>query len=335
MLTRVQDVLINLGEIQRYLASAPNARESIPPIPLLGKDWVEAGNDESPEFFIAAALAGLHAEKRVSGDVEGRGSDGMRMATHFAPVTGDYSRHDSGWWEESREVVWSEGELDRALLAVLERRLLRAEMDGNWEKPLESDFGVPLHSVEGWLAAGKRFDRRIADLLQGLVLARIPHRLDGGSRYGGSENVVLPAAYFLLKPFFATERRLRAVGALGPERLLPLPLAVVRMIAAEPGWMKKDQPEQGVLPFALRRLHLAGVGSLKRRDKGRSEEDEIDGGDARLSPALSGIQCTGVEGRRLLAALLVPISNADLEEVIRRISMPPRKRRSSASAVQP
>src|SRR5690606_17841571 len=56
---RIQEVLITLGEIQRHCAASPGGRAALPPVPLLSSQWVQRANDRSPEFLIAAALAGL------------------------------------------------------------------------------------------------------------------------------------------------------------------------------------------------------------------------------------------------------------------------------------
>src|SRR5690606_1593796 len=95
-----------------------------------------SGTGESPSADPAARTRDEARDRRLVG---------MRMAAHFAPVVGEY--RDAAWAAESREVVWRQGSLDRALLGVLERRLLRAERDGGWEKPIAATFRAPLAAI--------------------------------------------------------------------------------------------------------------------------------------------------------------------------------------------
>lgn len=352
--TRVQEVLITLGEIQRYYASTQRGRESIPPIPTLRSRWVHAANDGSPEFLIAAALAGIHAVKRSTPARGGEGVEdalsappsgpggvepgpsmsgsagegdadprrhGMRMASHFAPVPGEH--WGRGWATESRDVVWHEGDLVRALLSVLERRLLRVEMDGTWEKPLSGTFGAPLRAVEAWLRSGDSFDARIARLLPGLALARVPAALDHPRR--GAGDGPPQTSYALLKPFFVSERQLLRIGALrgaesGVPPAIPLPLALVRAIAADrDGWAGTDTGRRrGPMEDAFRRLRLAGLLLPGAGGEGAEEEPHV-------SPALRDLKVLGIPGPRLLAALLVPVSDSDLKRIVRRLFAPVRR----------
>ncbi|MBF0613054.1 MAG: type I-U CRISPR-associated protein Csx17, partial [Magnetococcales bacterium] len=70
----LQNILIALGGVHHYLTHAPKAREELPPVPRLSKQWF-AADDNSHEFRIAAALATLHAP-------------GMAMRHHLFPFDG-------------------------------------------------------------------------------------------------------------------------------------------------------------------------------------------------------------------------------------------------------
>ncbi len=320
---RVQEVLVTLGAIQRYLTSSPKSRESLPPVPLLRQRWVETAYDGSVEFQIAAALAGLHSVRRLTTVETGGGkaeevivNRGMRMAAHFAPVTEDF--RDTGWWEESREVVQTSGKLDRALFAILERRLTRVGVLGEWGKPLAATFSAPLSAVESWMASGSRMDRRISELLSGLVLTRIPASLPTRDRGRSRSAHPLPAAYHVLKPLFTDEFQLRRITALpatdsATAPLLPLILSLVRQIA------RTDADEGAeIVEYALRRLRIAGV----------AIPDET--GSRARSLALSNVRALGLPGSRLLLALMVPIRDADLSRIVTHISAPVGKASAEA-----
>lgn len=357
--TRIQEVLIILGEIQRYHAASQKGREALNPVPQLSRRWAVEGNDGSDEYLIAAALAGLGAEKRQVG-AEGANTDlfrargfdvdrvegadnrtgsqedprrmGMRMAAHLAPVSGD--RWVSGWVEGEREVVWTEGDLIASLVAVLERRLVKAEMEGRWEKPLSGSYHAPLSAVGAWLSGGPNFDARIGRLLPGLALARIPRSLEAltqdRSERAGSEAPAshvreanlerwstagdLPIAYAMLKPLFVPGRQLGEAGLLDPgtsnSASLELSLALVRALAAER--VAAPIRSNAILEEAYRRLRLARLNPPRGPDRSTGE---LPG----LSPALAGATSLGVDGRRLLAALMVPVAARDLRALADRL----------------
>ena len=332
---RIQEVLITLGQIQHYYSTSPGGRENTPPVPALSTRWVQNANDGSPDFLVAAALAGLHAERTGVAEYGGEQAQGsavgnpgahdprgrgMRMAAHFAPVAGD--RRVRGWVEGSGDVVLGEGDLLRSLRGVLERRLLRAERDGVWAKPLSGSFGAPLAAVEAWLQGGSAFDMRVGRLLPGLSLARIPGSLPHSLAVGGWNG--LPISYAILKPFFTPERDLLGAGFLraseGSGGNLPLSLGLVRAIAAEPAFRRPG--EAGVLRQAYRHLRRASLAAAR----GPGEHEGTGSEAPHLSPALQGVDSLGVEGRRMLAVLMVPLSAASLRSLSGRLLVPAEPR---------
>lgn len=369
---RIQEVLVTLGEIQRYHAASSKGREALDPVPLLSKRWVLEGNDGSPEYLIAAALAGLRAEKRQAseqgGDLHhspelgtagsvyeggrrpGRLIDdprrlGMRLAAHLAPVSGD--RWASGWVEDGHDVVWTEGDLVASLVAILDRRLVKAGKEGRWEKPLAGTFHAPIAAVSAWLASGRRFDTRIGRLLPGLALVRIPRFLEGsaplvnthpeGSDSSASDSRDArrkrlsaagdpPLAYAILKPLFVPSRELREAHLLAADASnhtsLELSLALVRGLAAER--VATPLRSAAILEEAYRRLRLAKLVPP-------GGPDRMTGELPRLSPALASASSLGVDGRRLLAALMVPIATSDLRALSDRLFVSNGRSRSISS----
>ncbi|MEJ2082500.1 MAG: type I-U CRISPR-associated protein Csx17, partial [Acidobacteriota bacterium] len=216
---RLQRVLELLGEAQLYLGRSPKAREVCPPVPLLTEAWLLNAEDDSPDFGVAAALAGLCCRER-----QPDGTHLMPMRTHLAP---EQSGQRPLWLkEESHQVTWGPGTLDENLLRTLRQRLLDAERLQTGEKPLYSGRTAPLAAVADWLA-GHRDDSRIGRLLPGLMLVR--QQPNVGERV--ERTAPLPAAYRLLKPFFCTETQLKRIGLLPPDGTLPIPGELLRLLS--------------------------------------------------------------------------------------------------------
>lgn len=278
----VQRVLILLGEIQRYLATSPAARKACPPVPALSEQWIALAEDGSTEFSLAAALASLYAR---GGDKPGEPlRRTMLMRSHLAP-----ERYERGrfMWDDSvrHQVIWGAGTLENNLIDVLRRRLIEFERAELADKPFESTRAAPLANVAAWLG-GELDSRRLAALVPGLMLARIPR----GPQTRIDESLPLPAAYRLLKPFFCTDAQLRRAGLLLADGRLPASADLVRrLMAGQTG---------GVLETALRRLRVHGL-DIALAGLGRGAADFPD-------------------GRRLLAALFVPVGDADLRHLLPR-----------------
>ncbi len=272
-----QKLLTLVGEAQLYLARSPRAREACPPVPSLSSRWLTNADDGSPEMAVATALAGLHARQR-RGDEEPNWI--MPMRAHLAPErTGRYPA-----WDENvaHQVTWGQGTVEANLIATFQRRLLQAEQTSLDDKPLAAAHKASLAQVADWLA-GALDTQRLAALLPGLMLVRIP----GGGKAGSERGTPLPAAYRLLKPFFCTDAQLRRSRILPPDSHLAIPPDLVRRLAAG--------TTDGVLEVAQRRLRAAGMHVGFR------------------------IPAPGItDGRRLLATLLVPIADYDLQRLLPR-----------------
>lgn len=283
----VQRLLMVLGRIQLHLARSPRARDACGPVPLLQENWVTTSlaGDGSPELAVAVALAGLHARRDEA-------SESARfllpMAEHMAPSCQSSRRR---WWSDgsSRSVVWGSTSLDRNLNAVLRRRLLDAKAAALTDKPLFSNASVSLSVVQAWLNGGLD-DHRIEALLCGLALVRIPRigAVDKAHTYPP-----IPMIFALLKPFFAADAQLRRIGLIQGEESLSLSRQLVR-------WLETDRLDDAV-EHAMRRLRIAGV-----------------------AHGLHGIKAGHLSGRRLLSALLVPLSDNAMRWLAGRF-VPPSK----------
>ena len=246
-------------------------------MPRLKSDWVHAANDGGTAFRIATALAGLHGQ-----DHDNPARTKLPMTMHFAPV--DDAQPDK--WTEARShaVLWNQGALTDNLYEVFRRRLLDAERTALVDKPLAYFASAPLACVAEWLVS-PQLDAQIDALLRGLVLTRIP-QLASRDR---PQVMPLPSAYALLKPLFCTDAQLNDSGLLDANQSLTLPNALLTRL-----WQGRFDGAQGVLRAAQRRLHIAGV-----------------------PLSINGLTASGIDPRRLLMALLVPLDNRDLLHLVK------------------
>lgn len=267
----IRQLVTVLGAIQLYLARSPAAREACPPVPSLSPAWLTGADDGSAEMAIAAALAGLHARTHDGGWR-------MPMRAHLAPERP--GRYPSWAPDDTHAVTWAGGRaVPDNLAATLHRRLLGMQQGEFPDKPLQMARTAPLGDVAAWLA-GELDESRLAVLLPGLMLVRIP-----GGTHPAPREAPLPAAYRLLKPLFCTHEQLHRADILPPERTLPLKADLLRRLQAD--------DVAGALELARRRRRAAGIGT----------------GYKQIAPGIT-------EGRRLLAALMVPISDGALKALL-------------------
>ena len=161
--------------------------------------------------------------------------------------------------------------------------------DGPWR----SWRTAPVNAVAAWLAEDVD-EPRIADLLAGLVLARIPIDPHQPER----SDFRIPPAWAVLKPLFTTREQLERVGVLGPSS------------SAGGGTAVPGARDTGTIVRLLAANRVA---------------DAVERGSRRLrawgTPALASFEHAGQpDGRRLLATLLVPIRDADLRRAVHRVA---------------
>jgi len=323
----VQRVLVAVGEAASYLASSPKARDPKEgkqrPPPRLRPDWFQAADDGSAEFRIASALAGLGRAQRTenhaanAGDetdvdaandrdiletVEGEADADVAerdasaeeergptppppFRAHLTPLDKDtwYGRFRA-WSDRDGLAVWGVGALERNLIAVAERRLVFAaqrKLDGS---PFDGRASADLSSVLSFLWR-ETDDERIAGLTQGLAWADAPNFIS----IEPTQTRPLPLAYALMKPFFAPIVDVRAIAGVPTDIRLPIPPGLIaRLRTGEVG---------AAMTLACRRARASG---LPVTFEPRREDT------------------AGIDGPRLLAALLIPIRQVDLRRVMER-----------------
>jgi len=240
--------------------------------------------DDQSAEFVIAAALASLHARGKSGDTASL--YGLPMRVHLAP---EREGRRPEWLDSAgRQVSWGQGRLEDNLTATLQRRLVLSQQQDWPDKPFRSARNVPLDAIADWLSLGLDTSR-IAGLLAGLMLVRVP----AGFTPSKQHNAALPATYRILKPFFCTDEQLRAAGLIEAGAHLPIPPEMVRRLAAS--------DTTGALALAQQRLRIAGI--------------------AIQFPKLDASR---MDGRTLLAALLCPISNSDLQSLLpRQISHTP------------
>jgi CRISPR-associated protein Csx17 len=286
----LQLVLAAMADAELAVARSPSFRQrtGLQPLQRLAASaWLSYLDDGTPEFRVAAALASL------------RDKDGACLRFLLRPVK----------LSERRSVDWSDGPPVstfglRPLTEVLAQTHARRAVEVVRRSPaagedielpgIQTAFArrlpAPLADVAEFVN-GDLDDDRIEQLLSGLLLLDWSALPAVGHWFEGRPAIPLPVppSWALLAPFFHG-RPLRE----GRLRLLP-EATWVAQLAAGRRWP--------VLDAALRRLRMA------RLDPAPHDAAAM----ARTSPG----------GARLGAALLVPISGASCELLLRRLVPPP------------
>ena len=295
-----QDIAISLGRAERELAITQGKfkKKIVTPIPPLSSGWVAATDDGSGEFAIARALASIHDSEAKIGP----------LRANLEPV--DWKQRCHNWAEKDLAVVWNARDLATNLGAVLQRRLIDGARAGCARLPLASRVTAPLDTVATF-TAGELDDERVEKLLWGLMLISDNGYPSIGPQ--GSDELPISRAYALLKLLF-----------------LPRPLVIERdangVVLAR---MQRNNESRGIVissepsippllragrlgeacAVAMHRLRASGLDPMPRPIRGRRVRDddwqELNRGGS------------GIDPRRLAAALLIPIGDGALSRLIR------------------
>lgn len=322
--TWVRAVLRALGAAERELSIGSFARKPakgsprprISPAGGLSAAWIAAAADRPApaEFRIARGVAFLNP--------------GTRHALHIRRYLEPVERKGKfwAWGEGGGHVVWGGGDLAHNLGALLIRRLMDAEKVGKAASALDGRYAAPLADIVAFLH-GFTDDDRLEDLIWGLSLVEAENgrrskprsdakrslptkaawtgpvaraEADGGQRTGTR----LPRAYALLKLALLPGSLRWRNGVLHVSRSDPGDAAggtAVKPESAIPAKLRAGDV-QGACEIAARRLRSSGfspVGGFLADGSRRS----IDWSTGGVSPD------------RLLAALLFPVRDGDVDRL--------------------
>ncbi len=286
-------VLSALGQAERELAVTGGKRggkEICWPLQRLSSKWLQVTFDQSMDYLIALSLAGIYDHSQKI----------QPIRSNIEPVTlnGRWS-----WQEAGPHVVWKNSSLSENMAAVLVRRMMDGAKAGCDGLPLEAKRFVTLDAITHFIR-GNIDDDRIEELLWGLIL--IDHRQVKFDLKNYKPIEIIPREYALLKLLFL------------PNKL------TFKIENGYKKWFSASSDEEGltirseprILPLlrtgrtseacqiAYQRLRSSGFNPLpgpKTSGKSREKEWEPD---------------PFVDPRRLAAALLLPISDKDINQLI-------------------
>lgn len=293
------EILVSLGKAERTVASGLRfAKDNyLRPLQGLSSQWLEQADDGSREFRLAAALAGIRGERDSVGP--------FRSFLEQVEVTKFIN-----WSPGSVSAVWSNRPLAANLAAVFRRRQLEAFRDGLNRVPLSSSRPARLSDVLAFLK-GEIDDHKLNSLIWALPA------------------IQWPAVEFKSPPASEPDE-CDALFELGVPRLL------VERGVLEPtsrGWSYRrardeekanaepdpqvfhllNSPQRNAAAFAMDRAacRLKSNGLLVTGYRNRQ----------RCGKPLDLLSCA--EPDRLLAAMLFPLANSDLELIANTVLYPP------------
>lgn len=329
----IQSTLVALGEVCKWLSYSRKGREAVgAPPPLMSTDWIWRADDNSPEFRVAAALAGLgltpmelpegtelettietmegiYAEAKENNVPQRPLLATLPMAAHFMPIDEARFCTRRAWSKEETppSVVWDSRGLVSNMITVLERRFVENTIRGFKDKPLASAAFARLDDVGAFLS-GDFDDARCAALLAGMIWVR-PTKLSAKRFcHKDAQPTHVPFAYAALKPIFSPNQALHRIGAIAETEQMPIPPGLVAWLRS--GTSSSDgRVTDAAVRAALARARSSGLPSPF--ESGRA-------GGRRSGAEISRIGA-GIRPDRLAAALLIPIGDRMLKLLVERV----------------
>jgi len=299
----LQYVLAALGKAERTLAGGLKFAQDkfIRPLQRLNPQWlVDADNDRSPEFRLAAALAGVRGERDIVGP----------FRAFLEPV--EFKGNYADWSPGSTSAVWSNRSLTANLAEVFRRRRMESFRNGLSTVPLRSPRTAPLLDIVAFLRE-EIDEEKLTALLWALSAVnwstidglptnqREDHEWDVPFEFGLPRLLVEPLPLRSVVTANNNGRRWR-LGAMNYSTV-PDP-DVFHLLASG----RSDAIEHSVT-HAARRLKSSGLLANGYRNR-------------RQSGAAIAVM-SNIPPERLLAAMLFPLSDRDLETIANQVLNPP------------
>lgn len=294
----LQAFLIALARAHRLVSLNPRARKEVLPLTLRRQlEWLKACNDGSPEYYLARALAAIGSFPDTWQGTKPVGA----LRPYLEPVR--YERVPGSlryqWDPDSPSAVWGPGGLARNLAAVLERRSLEARQAGiRYPAPVKSMFCARLEDIHAFLE-GELDEEKLESLVEAFSLLPWPRKVDNSYTSDAGAPPGLNRLYVLGKLLFhhpavaGDEKGSRAVRELLGQVRLEMAL-LTRLRAGD---------EQETVKLAARELRSRGLSLLGTSGARQRRE----------SPRFTAFPATGL---RVAAALLFPVSDGEMEEIM-------------------
>jgi CRISPR-associated protein Csx17 len=289
------NVLIALGNAERTLAGGLRfAQEKyIRPLQGLSVQWLDSADDETIEFRLAAALAGIAATKK-------REVGPLRLHLEEVEAT-----KIVGWDPGNTSAVWSKQPLPANLAAVFRRRQMEAFRSGVTSVPIHSRRPARLDDVLAFLS-GETDDEKLADLIWALTAINWRKvKWVKPERSSGSVTVEFGLPRLLVNP------RFYSADYSDPKR---------------PRWtIDKGEANAKHDPDAFHALASGDINHAitKAARRLRSGGLTVNGYRNRQRAGRELTVQTAIDPERLLAAMLIPISNRDLVRIANTVLYPP------------
>lgn len=287
------DVLRALGRAERTLAGGLSFCKDkyLRPLQRLSYQWLDQADDFSPEFRLAASLAGIQGSREVGP---------LRAFLEEVEIKGDYAN----WSPGSTSAVWSNRDLVTNLVAVFNRRQVEAFRDGQAGIPLPTPRPACLADIIAFLQ-GDTDDDKLSDLLwvlTALEWSAVEYRLPE------PQGIDIPFEF-------------------GVPRLLVQP----RSVTVSGGrWRIGDEADKTAVPasavfHALSSGQLGSVGQCVNHAARRLKSSGVilTGYRNRYQAGRSLAVTSPIPSTRLLAAMLFPLADRDLNEIANAVLYPP------------
>jgi CRISPR-associated protein Csx17 len=299
----LQNVLIAFGKAERTLAGGLRFAQDkyIRPLQGLNAQWlVDAGDSRSPEFRLAAALAGVRAQRDVVGP----------FRSFLEPV--EYQGNYANWSPSSTSAVWSNQSLAANLADVFQRRHLEAFRNGFNAVPLKSQRTAPVLDVVAFLRE-EIDEEKLTALLWAMTAVDWPSVKWVPPESHGDEEWDVPFEF-------------------GLPRLLVEPLSLRSNTTANNDGRRwhlgsashSTQPDPDVFHLLASGRPDAVERSVTRAARRLKSSGLLAGGyrNRRQSGTAISVVST-IAPQRLLAAMLFPLSDHDLEVIANQVLNPP------------
>lgn len=298
--------LIAAGQVQRAYATSLKwtAEVFLAPIHGLRPDWLKAIRHASPEFRLAASLAGLRMYLGKNETLH------FRQHLEQVAVMGSKGRSWFTWLDPLKnDAVWHDGGLVDALNGILARRLMRAQQAGVKGWPDWSPRYAMLDDITAFIE-GRIDERLFADLLWGLALidweqVAQQQRDAWEGRPGHGANELEEGDTTVL----ADERDEKAFRAV-PSSFYSL----LRLC------FQRTAKEEDAIPLVPGILHRAMAGDGDGAARLSARRLRASG----LAPLISELPIAGDMARRTAASMLFPIAPRDLRLLRRYIVEQPQ-----------